>query len=418
MDTDVLETLEELGCPEVTAAGLTSALDAGPASAEFRRLLVWLAAQLTPLCQLEATLPAEADAADLQLELSGLLRELHCPHAALLEGPVQARLETRAARLTLLDFLCGELQAARMLAVDTPAVTNGVSGETPTAAALKRMLLTLNFPKPPANISPAQLFSKLELKLKDLAAAAPAELVGVPLWSCAELSDKQWRHLEKTMSELELEYRLRREMLLKRLDVTVQSFRWSPRAQQRQEEVLAAFSSRRSALSRQPVVQIAHLLSARRDLAVEERTCSSQVRRNTRTGLNRVVIGPVPDRGGRPSEQRAPPPEMPSWKPRDGGGGGGRGRGGGEYRGGGRGGDYRGGGRGGDYRGGGRGGGEYRGGGRGGGGDYRGGGRGGGGEYRGGGHRGGGGRGGFRGRGGRVQGAGWTRGGRGGGGGY
>ena len=384
MENDLLDCLEELqySGPCSAAAALSAAVADGPRSAEFRQLVCWLTERLVPLCDLEETASAESDADDFQLELSGVLRELRCPHAVLLDGPTQQRLATRPARLLLLDFLCGELQAARMLAADCPAADRATSAETPTAAALKKTLLALNFPKPPAQITPGQLFSKVALKLEGTARAAPAELLCKPLWS-GELSADQWRRLEATLGELHHEYRLRREMLLKRLDVTVQSFRWSPRAQQRQEQVLAAFGARRAALSREPSVRLAHLLAARTDLAIEERTCSSQVRRNTRTGLNRVVIGPVPDRGGRPSEQRAPPPEMPSWKAREAGPPQGGGRGG--YRGGG-----------------GRGGGGYRGGGGGGGaGDGRGGSRAGG-EYRG---RSG------RGRGGRVQGAGWTRGG-------
>ena len=50
-------------------------------------------------------------------------------------------------------------------------------------------------------------------------------------------------------------------------------------------------------------------------------------------------MGRVPDRGGRPSEIDAPPPEMPRWQERKeggrGGGGHGGGRGGGNWRGGG-----------------------------------------------------------------------------------
>ena len=34
--------------------------------------------------------------------------------------------------------------------------------------------------------------------------------------------------------------------------------------------------------------------------------------------LTKVKIGKVPDRGGRPSEQAPPPPEMPSWQQRTG----------------------------------------------------------------------------------------------------
>lgn len=34
--------------------------------------------------------------------------------------------------------------------------------------------------------------------------------------------------------------------------------------------------------------------------------------------MTKVKIGRVPDRGGRPSEQAPPPPEMPSWQQRTG----------------------------------------------------------------------------------------------------
>ena len=46
----------------------------------------------------------------------------------------------------------------------------------------------------------------------------------------ARLSDKQWEQILKINDTLLLEYRTRREMLLKRLDVTIQSFMWSDAA--------------------------------------------------------------------------------------------------------------------------------------------------------------------------------------------
>ena len=39
------------------------------------------------------------------------------------------------------------------------------------------------------------------------------------------------------------------------------------------------------------------------------------MRENTVSDINKVMIGHVPDRGGRPNETR-PPPEMPSFKQR------------------------------------------------------------------------------------------------------
>lgn len=55
------------------------------------------------------------------------------------------------------------------------------------------------------------------------------EQAGKPLLK-ARLSDKQWAQVLAINEVLSEEYRIRREMLLKRLDVTIQSFKWSDKA--------------------------------------------------------------------------------------------------------------------------------------------------------------------------------------------
>lgn len=85
------------------------------------------------------------------------------------------------------------------------------------------MLVTLKFQKPPNNISPDQLFSRVETKLSEVLKTVPPELLGKPLID-VELSSKQWEKLGNLQQEMHTEYTIRREMLLKRLDVTVQSF--------------------------------------------------------------------------------------------------------------------------------------------------------------------------------------------------
>nr|SVE84275.1 EOG090X06T3 [Daphnia pulex] len=128
-------------------------------------------------------------------------------------------------------------------------------------------------------------------------------------------------------------------MLLTRLDVTVLSFTWSPSVKSKMDEVSAIFQPLRSSMLAEPNVNISRLLSAREDVAYEEKTSSASVREKTKTPLQRMLIGEVPDRGGRATENRRPPPEMPGWQKRkpDGGGRGGyRGGGGGGQRGGGR----------------------------------------------------------------------------------
>merc|ERR1712098_808736 len=227
------------------------------------------------------------------------------------------------------------------------------------------------------------------------------------------LTGDQWKLIDQIAEGLNEDYSLRRRMLLTRLDATVQSFTWSDRMKGREGEIGDMYRSRRSRLAENPGVGVADMLAAREDATIVEKVCSSQARQNTKTSLNKVIIGAVPDRGGRTETMQAPPPEMPSWTQRQpdqgrGGGhrGGGRGRGG--YQGGG---GYQGNNQGGyqgnyqsdGYQGnnqGGGGGGGYQGNYQGGGGGYQG-------NYKGdGGHQGGGQKGG-RGSG-RVQGAGWS----------
>lgn len=74
------------------------------------------------------------------------------------------------------------------------------------------------------------------------------------------------------------------------------------------------FNDQYKSLTKMPRISLADLLAARNDLAIIEKTSNASVRKNTRSKINSVIIGAVPDRGGRPYEQEPPPPEMPPWQ--------------------------------------------------------------------------------------------------------
>lgn len=133
-----------------------------------------------------------------------------------------------------------------------------------------------------------------------------------------QLTTDQWNQIEKFQKELDHEYNMRRDMLLTRLDVTIQSFQWSPNIKGKEDEIAQRYTSKRKALDTLQVggktTDIAELLAARDDLTYIEKTSSSDVRQNTRSDIQKVIIGAVPDRGGRAFEHAPPPPEMPSWQ--------------------------------------------------------------------------------------------------------
>lgn len=127
-----------------------------------------------------------------------------------------------------------------------------------------------------------------------------------------------------------------------RLDVTIQSFKWSDKIKGKEKDINERYSNKNQLLEKLQHggqrADVAALLAARDKLAILEKTSSANVQKNTRSKLQRHIIGKVPDRGGRALEQQRPPPEMPSWQKRQPGGdnrgGGGRGgRGGGGNRG-------------------------------------------------------------------------------------
>ncbi|CAG0886520.1 unnamed protein product [Cyprideis torosa] len=391
MEKDVLDLLDDLeykGNANSSEDHFKEVIQEGVKSTEFTDLVAWLSNELHVVAGLEEKvdpIPSPDDSPTFLLELSFLLKELGCPYSSLMEGSsVNSRLVSREDKLLLLYFLCGEVLAARMLSANG----SGTSSQSPKGLLvplppgvndLKRLLVALGFPKPPPGLTCDKLFAKVEEKVREFPSWVKATMAELPKEALSRpllmglLSAKQWAILDELSHEMKREYTLRREMLLKRLDVTIQSFKWADRLKPKEEEINRVFIPMREKLRDEPDVSLGDLLAAREDLAIQEKTSSASVRKHTKSKVNRVIIGNVPDRGGRPSEAEPPPPEMPSWMQRQPGPprGGGRG-GGGDYRGGR--GDHRG-------SGGGRGGGAFHGGG---GGGYHGGG---GGGYQGGGYQ-------------------------------
>ena len=138
--------------------------------------------------------------------------------------------------------------------------------------------------------------------------------------------------MEAFQKQLDSEYDLRRQMLLTRFDVTIQSFQWSDKLKGKEDKISARYTEKRKKLDTMltggKATDLVALLAARDDLAIIEKTSSANVRKNTQTSIQKHVMGRVPDRGGRAYEHAPPPPEMPSWQQQRSSGGGGRGGGG------------------------------------------------------------------------------------------
>lgn len=84
--------------------------------------------------------------------------------------------------------------------------------------------MALGFGRPPPDITHQRLFDQMRLKIQQLRTTLPdPNYPGKPLLS-VKLTEDQWSKLYLLLGELTKDYKLRREMLLTRLDVTVLSF--------------------------------------------------------------------------------------------------------------------------------------------------------------------------------------------------
>ncbi|XP_059214731.1 protein FAM98A-like [Centropristis striata] len=342
MENDILVSLEDLGYqgPLLEEGALDGAVSGGAASPEFTKLCAWIVSELRLYCKLEENVHATncpSEAESFQLEMSGLLSELICPYSVLSSRDIGQRFLSRTDCLLLLSFLVSHLEASRMILVNEPEKKTQESG-SPVFQELKGICMALGMSKPPANITMFQFFSGIEKKLKEALSRVPPTQVGEPLLKKA-LGPVHLEKIEAINQSLVNEYEVRRKMLLKRLDVTVQSFGWSGRAKTHAEKLAKVYQPLRSALGTKSKISVAHLLAARQDFSKILRTSSGKIREKTACAINKVLMGRVPDRGGRPCEIEPPPPEMPSWQkrqdaPQGGGHYGGHGGGGGGGRGG------------------------------------------------------------------------------------
>lgn len=317
MEGDVLDTLEALGYkgPLLEEQALSKAAEGGLSSPEFSELCIWLGSQIKSLCNLEESITSAGrdDLESFQLEISGFLKEMACPYSVLVSGDIKERLTKKDDCLKLLLFLSTELQALQILQKKKHK-NSQLDKNSEICQEVQAVCDALGVPKSDTSDIPL-LLSQVESKVKDILCRVQKNHVGKPLLK-VDLSSEQAEKLERINDALSCEYECRRRMLMKRLDVTVQSFGWSDRAKAKTDNIARIYQPKRYALSPKTTVTLAHLLAAREDLSKIIRTSSGISREKTACAINKVLMGRVPDRGGRPNEIEPPPPEMPPWQKR------------------------------------------------------------------------------------------------------
>ncbi|XP_029963766.1 protein FAM98B-like [Salarias fasciatus] len=282
-------------------------------------LLSWLRAELRSACP---EIGASTSTGDVLLvgELRNLLSSLSSPLAALTSdvlGP--------SALSKVTDFLVSELQAARILRhkelnpeesqpaeqcereqrVKDLSHEDGEfeddDGSDKRKAEMQAEWVLLLHALDMDTSSPFEdVLSEVEARLSKLSGAMTEPLLK------STLSAEQWEQVKKMNEMLSEDYRCRRQMMIKRFQVTLESFAWG----EKQTERRAALDSvpPLASLAGSSQVSLSHLLAARKDQSFID-----PVKAGTSTPVYKMLMGSVPDRGGRPGEIEPP---MPRWEER------------------------------------------------------------------------------------------------------
>lgn len=348
---DQIESLNCLGYEGklLDENAFNEAIQEGFTSLAFREVIYWLTNEISIIGCMEERLTDFSDSNNFQIELSGFLKELKdCFEVLLTHENITDRMQTIESRILLIDLLSSELMALKMSMASNSTENKNVITihESPTASILKDVAITLNMAKALESVAIDNLFTKINTQLDSVLKCNKdsGKRLGMPLFQPSKaLTTEQWSKIEQIQKDLDEEYNLRRKMLVTRMDVTIQSFKWSNRTMGKEEEVSERLSAKHQMLDKLQIggkrTDVVALLAARDTLAVIEKTSSANVRKHTKSKIQRHIMGQVPDRGGRAMEHQIPLPEMPSWQKRSAGGDGQRGRGSGRgHRGSGRGG--------------------------------------------------------------------------------
>ena len=218
--------------------------------------------------------------------------------------------------LLLVSFFTTLLQTERVLKLRTQNNSNITASPKVSTFHynIKRMLnvLQTNTKKPTTNTSIINLMKLVRQEITNIKSNPLNNASNQSLIDRSLFNTKEKEICQEIMNDLNIEYRMRRRMMLQRLDVTLQSFMWSKKAIGIENEIIAVLK---------PLVSQLHALKFdineemlfQATSSLTDVQCSSVSATRSKAAIKDVLIGTVPDRGGRVDEFK-PKDLMPSWK--------------------------------------------------------------------------------------------------------
>ncbi|XP_039478316.1 protein FAM98B-like, partial [Oreochromis aureus] len=152
------------------------------------------------------------------------------------------------------------------------------------------------------NMDASSRFEDVLNEVNERLSRLPSGDMTKPLLSTG-LSSEQWLQVKKMNEILSEDYRRRRQMMVMRFQVTLESFAWGEK--QKERSAALASAPNLASLIGSSQVSPSLLLAAR-----EDQCFIDPVKAGTSTSVYKTLMGSVPDRGGRPGEIEPP---MPAW---------------------------------------------------------------------------------------------------------
>lgn len=215
------------------------------------------------------------------------------------------------------DFLLSEIQVCRMLVAAGQA---SAGPATVTVEVLTPPLCKAVGVPPTVEVHKAMM--QVVARVRQLKSSLPPSALAThpPLLHPSHATVEVVAMLQDLNAAFQVDYAARRALLLKRFDLTLASFLWSPRASSRTGEVEASIAPKRRALGAAPAsIQVGDAFAVGLELSslLSRRVTDGGDAQFRSSSVKSVRIGGVPDRGGRVADMALTAHDiMPSWSAR------------------------------------------------------------------------------------------------------
>jgi len=219
-------------------------------------------------------------------------------------------------KLCLIETMVSEFEAKRMLSCNTEDLMeteskNCLNPKFKSSEIVYKMCSLFDIIPIQDN---RENIGKITTKLVECLSKLPKNYLGKPVILSQNYTSSQFVLLDEMNKTLKQEYGQRKKVLLKRLDVTLQSFLWSEKGEQYIHDLNSLISQKKTSMNLETNIDVYDIFTIHTDALRIVKTGSQELTIDSKSSIRATVYGVLPiDRGGRILERRI---DMPVFKPR------------------------------------------------------------------------------------------------------